>query len=180
MGLWQPNSDDVFRCLYQMLQDAEACDSFPVSVKNTSPISIKIDTYKENHLLFGSQGLTDGISYLGLCVLAGLTVWSGSIELEDVKEIAFTVQRSAGHCGLSVIASLQTSPDNINWDSCSYAGFTNCVFDNIPAGYTPTGLTASQCTLPVTTGPKYMRARIENLSYSDIIIRSWLVLTKTH
>jgi len=162
-----------------MLQQAQACDSLPVSIQNTSPMPMAICTHKESHLLFGSQGLTDGISYLGLCVLAGLTVWSGSVELEDVKEIAFTVQRMAGHCGLSVIASLQTSPDSFNWDTCSYAGFTNCAFDNIPAGYTPTGLTASQCTLPITTGPKYMRGRVENLSYSDIAIRAWLVLTKT-
>jgi len=187
MGQWQPNSDDVIRCLYQMMLNAESCDSFPVSIQNASPmpvavcqsICLSLNTYKENTLLFGSQGLTDGISYLGLCVLTGTIIWSDSVELEDVKEIAFTVQRAAGHCGLSVIASLETSPDDINWDTCSYAGFTNCAFGNIPAGYTPTGLTAAQCTLPVTTGPKYMRGRIENESYSDIIIRSWLVLTKT-
>lgn len=179
MGLWPPNLDDIVRCIHRILGDSKACDSFPVSVQNDDPILTRIDTYKESHLLFGSQGLTDGISYLGLCVLAGLTVWSGSVELEDAKEIAFTVQRMAGHCGLSVIASLQTSPDSFNWDTCSYAGFTNCAFDNIPAGFTPTGLTASQCTLPITTGPKYMRGRIENLSYSDIAIRAWLVLTKT-
>ena len=187
MSQWQPNSDDVFRCLYQMMQQATSCSSFPVSIQNTSPMPIAIcqsicfslDTYKENHLLFGSQGLTDGISYLGLCVLTGTIVWSDSVELEDVKEIAFTVQRAVGHCGLSVIASLETSPDDINWDSCAYAGFTNCAFSTISAGYTPTGLTDMQCTLPVTTGPKYMRGRIENDSYSDIIIRSWLVLTKT-
>ncbi|GAH59487.1 unnamed protein product, partial [marine sediment metagenome] len=46
-------------------------------------------------------------------------------------------------------------------------------------GYIPTGLTPAQATLPITTGPKYIRGRIENESYSDIIIRSWLVLTKT-
>jgi len=187
MALWPPNLDDVVRCLYQMLQNAESCDSLPVSIQNTDPIPtaicqsicLHLDTYKENYLLFGSQGLTDGISYLGLCVLAGTIVWSDPVELEDTKEIAFTVQRAAGHCGLSVMVSLETSPDNINWDSCAYAGFTNCAFDNIPAGYTPLGLTASQCTLPITTGPKYIRGRIENESYTDIIIRSWLVLTKT-
>ena len=187
MAQWQPNSDDVFRCLYQMMQNAESCASFPVSIQNANPmpvavcqsICLSLDTYKENHVLFGSQGLTDGISYLGLCVLTGTIVWSDSVQLEDVKEIAFTVQRAAGHCGLSVIASLETSPDNINWDSYSYAGFTNCAFGNTPAGYTPTGLTAAQATLPVTTGPVYMRGRIENDSFSDVIIRSWLVLTKT-
>lgn len=187
MGLWPPNVDDVVRCLHQMLQNSESCDSFPVSIQNTNPmpiavcqsICLSLDTYKENTLLFGSQGLTDGISYLGLCILAGLTVWSNSVELEDVKDIALTVQRAAGHCGLSVIASLETSPDNINWDTLAYAGFTNCVFGNIPAGFTPTGLTMAQATLPITVGPVYMRGRIENLSYSDIIIRAWLVVTKT-
>ena len=187
MAQWPPRADDVFQCLYRMIVEGADCQYVPVSIQNASPmpvavcqsICLSLNTYKENTLLFGSQGLTDGISYLGLCVLTGTIIWSDSVELEDVKEIAFTVQRAAGHCGLSVIASLETSPDDINWDTCSYAGFTNCAFGNIPAGYTPTGLTAAQCTLPVTTGPKYMRGRIENESYSDIIIRSWLVLTKT-
>lgn len=98
MSTWPPRADDVFQCLYRMLVEGTNCQHIPVS----------INTYKENYLFFGSQGLTDGISYLGLCVLAGLTVWSNPVELEDVKEIAFTVQRAAGHCGLSVIASLET------------------------------------------------------------------------
>ncbi|GAG89264.1 unnamed protein product, partial [marine sediment metagenome] len=159
MALWPPNLDDIVRCIHRILGNSEACDSFPVSIQNTDPIPtaicqsicLHLDTYKENHLLFGSQGLTDGISYLGLCVPVGAVAWSDPVELEDVKEIAFTVQRIAGHCGLSVIASLETSPDNINWDSLAYAGFTNCVF-GIPAG-----LTDAQATLPITTGPKYMR-----------------------
>ncbi|GAH46875.1 unnamed protein product, partial [marine sediment metagenome] len=100
MSSWQPNSDDVFRCLYRMMQNAESCDSFPVLIQNTDPmpvalcqsICLHLDTYKENYLLFNS---------LGLCVLTGTTVWSDPVELEDVKEIAFTVQRNAGHCGLS-------------------------------------------------------------------------------
>lgn len=159
MALWPPNLDDIVRCIHQILGNSEACDSFPVS----------INTYKENYLLFDS---------LGLYVPAGTIVWSDPVELEDVKEIAFTVQRNAGHCGLSVIASLETSPDNINWDSLAYAGFTNCVFDDL-VGYIPTGLTPAQATLPITTGPKYIRGRIENESYTDIVIKAWLVLTKT-
>jgi len=177
MALWPPNLDDIVRCIHRMLGNSESCDSFPVSVQNASPmptaicqsICLHLDTHKENYLLFNS---------LGLCVLAGTIVWSDPVELEDVKEIAFTVQRNAGHCGLSVIASLETSPDNINWDTLAYAGFTNCVFDDL-VGYIPTGLTPAQATLPITTGPKYIRGRIENESYTDIIIRSWLVLTKT-
>jgi len=165
MALWPPNLDDIVRCIHRILGNSEACDSFPVSVQN----ALSLDTYKENYLLFNS---------LGLCVLAGTIVWSDPVELEDVKEIAFTVQRNAGHCGLSVIASLETSPDNINWDSLAYAGFTNCVFDDL-VGYIPTGLTPAQATLPITTGPKYIRGRIENESYTDITIKSWLVLTKT-
>jgi len=150
---WPPRSDEVFKCLWRMFKECSECDRIPVG----------LDTQKEVHNLWGESGIS---------VPIGGVIQSGSVELEDVSELAFTVQRFAGHCGLSVYANLQTSPDDINWDTCNYAGFTNIWFCK------DLGLSA-QCTLPITTGPKYIRAEIENESMNDITIRAWLTLTKT-
>ncbi len=179
MGQWPANWDDVVRCWYQMMQNALSCNSLPVTMQNTSPmpiavcqsICLSLNTWKNVEAVFAA----------GLCVVAGDTVWSDAVEMEDVNDIAFTVQRGAGHCGMSVTASIETSPDSSNWDTMAYAGFTNLVFAGpcAMAGITPVSGFTSQATMPITTGPVYMRARIANASMNDVIVRAWLTLTNT-
>lgn len=158
---WPPRADEVFKCLWRMFRECTQCNYLPVGICEST--CLKLDTRKEVQELWGESGI---------CVPVGSVIQSDSMELEDVNAIAFTVLRFPGHCGLSVFANLQTSPDDINWDTCNYAGFTNTWFCTDP------GLTG-QCTLPITVGPKYIRAEIENESMNDITIRAWLTLTKT-
>lgn len=166
---WPPRADEVFKCLWRIFKQCTECNYIPVGTPDSTPLPVnvdncvKLDTRKEILQLWGESGVY---------VPAYGKIQSDSVELEDVSEITFTVQRFAGHCGLSVFANLQTSPNDINFDTCGYAGFTNLVFTNL-AGIT------GQCTLPITIGPKYIRAEIENESLNDIIIRAWITLTKT-
>lgn len=170
MSGWPPRADDVYKCLYKILSQCTQCNWLPVAICES--ICLKLDTRKEVTQLWGSPGIGESANHLGICIMAGTSISSSPIEMEDVSEIAFTMQRFAGHCGLLVTAYLESSPDGMNWDSCGYAGFTNVIFG---AGIAQIG----QCTLPITTGPKYMRAEIENESMNDITIRAWLTLTKT-